>query len=195
MAQAFPEYTLPSGSTIICRRSSRRGRQRDAAGVADRVGVRCRHGDGIFPGGNYDLVAFFDRLHDMGDPVGAAAHVRAALGAGWHLADRRTFRLTIRLADNLKSRRADLLRRLDDDLHAGLALRRALVWRSARRPVSCDCAKSLPAEASPASAAQWKHRSTWCGSSSLVGEQVPLTEEDLHGDADSPIASSGHRKP
>jgi SAM-dependent methyltransferase len=31
-----------------------------------------------FPG-TYDLVAFFDCLHDMGDPVGAATHVRAAL--------------------------------------------------------------------------------------------------------------------
>jgi len=32
-----------------------------------------------FPG-RYDLVAFFDCLHDMGDPVGAAAHVRRSLG-------------------------------------------------------------------------------------------------------------------
>ena len=30
--------------------------------------------------GSYDLVAFFDCLHDMGDPVGAAAHVRQSLG-------------------------------------------------------------------------------------------------------------------
>jgi 2-polyprenyl-3-methyl-5-hydroxy-6-metoxy-1,4-benzoquinol methylase len=28
-----------------------------------------------YPGKNYDMVAFFDCLHDMGDPVGAAAHV------------------------------------------------------------------------------------------------------------------------
>ena len=32
-----------------------------------------------FPGTGYDLVTFFDCLHDMGDPVGAAAHVREAL--------------------------------------------------------------------------------------------------------------------
>ena len=32
-----------------------------------------------FPGKDYDLVAFFDCLHDMGDPVGACAHVKAAL--------------------------------------------------------------------------------------------------------------------
>ena len=32
------------------------------------------------PAGNgFDLVAFFDCLHDMGDPVGAAAHVRQSL--------------------------------------------------------------------------------------------------------------------
>ena len=32
-----------------------------------------------FPGNGYDFVAVFDCLHDMGDPVGAAAHVRRAL--------------------------------------------------------------------------------------------------------------------
>jgi hypothetical protein len=32
-----------------------------------------------YPGENYDLVTFFDCLHDMGDPVGAAAHVRETL--------------------------------------------------------------------------------------------------------------------
>jgi SAM-dependent methyltransferase len=32
-----------------------------------------------FPGGDYDLVCFFDCLHDMGDPVGVMRHVREAL--------------------------------------------------------------------------------------------------------------------
>jgi SAM-dependent methyltransferase len=32
-----------------------------------------------FPGKDYDLIAFFDCLHDMGDPVGACAHAKAAL--------------------------------------------------------------------------------------------------------------------
>ncbi len=32
-----------------------------------------------YPGHNYDLVTFFDCLHDMGDPVGASAHVRETL--------------------------------------------------------------------------------------------------------------------
>jgi hypothetical protein len=34
-----------------------------------------------FPARGYDLVAAFDCLHDMGDPLGVAAHVRAALAA------------------------------------------------------------------------------------------------------------------
>ncbi|EAR20381.1 class I SAM-dependent methyltransferase [Nitrococcus mobilis] len=32
-----------------------------------------------YPGNDYDLVTFFDCLHDMGDPAGAAAHVRQSL--------------------------------------------------------------------------------------------------------------------
>src|SRR5205823_5980086 len=32
-----------------------------------------------FPGHEYDLVCVFDALHDMGDPVGAAAHIRRTL--------------------------------------------------------------------------------------------------------------------
>ena len=32
-----------------------------------------------FPGSDYDLVCFFDCLHDMGDPVGAIKHVREAI--------------------------------------------------------------------------------------------------------------------
>ncbi len=32
-----------------------------------------------YPGTGYDLVAFFDCLHDMGDPIGAAKHVKTTL--------------------------------------------------------------------------------------------------------------------
>jgi len=35
-----------------------------------------------FPGDGYDLVTFFDCLHDMGDPVGAARHVGSTLAPG-----------------------------------------------------------------------------------------------------------------
>jgi 2-polyprenyl-3-methyl-5-hydroxy-6-metoxy-1,4-benzoquinol methylase len=33
----------------------------------------------VYPGTEYDLVAMFDCLHDMGDPIGAAKHVRQTL--------------------------------------------------------------------------------------------------------------------
>ncbi len=47
-------------------------------GVGDRVTfAQAKAKD--FPGEDYDFVAVFDCLHDMGDPAGAAAHVRAAL--------------------------------------------------------------------------------------------------------------------
>ena len=32
-----------------------------------------------YPGDDYDLVAFFDCFHDMGDPNGAASHVLKTL--------------------------------------------------------------------------------------------------------------------
>jgi len=49
-----------------------------AAGVADRVHFEIA-GAKTYPGRDFDLVAFFDCLHDMGDPVGAARHVRETL--------------------------------------------------------------------------------------------------------------------
>ena len=33
-----------------------------------------------FVGDGYDFACIFDALHDMGDPVGAAKHIREALG-------------------------------------------------------------------------------------------------------------------
>ena len=54
-------------------------RQRAAeAGLSDRVTFEVASAAEL-PGGGYDLVASFDSLHDMGDPVGAARHVREAL--------------------------------------------------------------------------------------------------------------------
>jgi len=47
-------------------------------GVADRVTFEVAAAKN-FPGRDYDFVAVFDCLHDMGDPVGAAAHVRRSL--------------------------------------------------------------------------------------------------------------------
>ena len=48
------------------------------AGVSDRVKFEVAKAKD-FPGSGYDFVAFFDCLHDMGDPVGAGAHVRKSL--------------------------------------------------------------------------------------------------------------------
>jgi len=48
------------------------------AGLADQItfGVAAAQD---FPGKDYDLVCFFDCLHDMGDPIGAAKHVLSTL--------------------------------------------------------------------------------------------------------------------
>lgn len=48
------------------------------AGVADRVEFAVASAKD-FNGGAYDMVAIFDALHDMGDPVGAARHIRESL--------------------------------------------------------------------------------------------------------------------
>ena len=55
-----------------------------ARAIAARDGLEVRVNFGVakakeFPGKDYDLVTVFDCLHDMGDPVGAATHVRKAL--------------------------------------------------------------------------------------------------------------------
>ena len=69
------------------------------AGLADRVSFEVASAAG-FPGEDYDLVAVFDALHDMPDPLAAARHVREAV------ADDGTFLLVEpyagdRLEDNL----------------------------------------------------------------------------------------------
>lgn len=48
------------------------------AGVADRVDFQVAAA-ASYPGKDYDLVCIFDALHDMGDPVGAAKHIRETL--------------------------------------------------------------------------------------------------------------------
>jgi SAM-dependent methyltransferase len=55
-----------------------------ARAIAAREGLEVRLNFGVakakeFPGKDYDLVTMFDSLHDMGDPVGAATHVRNSL--------------------------------------------------------------------------------------------------------------------
>jgi SAM-dependent methyltransferase len=48
------------------------------AGVSDRASFATARAD-AYPGTGYDLICFFDCLHDMGDPVAAAAHAANAL--------------------------------------------------------------------------------------------------------------------
>jgi 2-polyprenyl-3-methyl-5-hydroxy-6-metoxy-1,4-benzoquinol methylase len=77
MAQAFPNSTFVGsdyheGSIEAARRAAER------AGVADRVTFEVASAQ-TFGGGPYDLVCVFDALHDMGDPVSAARHVREQL--------------------------------------------------------------------------------------------------------------------
>jgi len=77
MAKAFPNshvfgFDYHDKSIAAARESAIR------EGVADRVTFEVAAAK-EFPGKNYDFVSVFDCLHDMGDPVGAAAHIRDAV--------------------------------------------------------------------------------------------------------------------
>jgi Methyltransferase domain len=50
----------------------------DREGLAERVTFKVSKAKD-FPGEDYDFVTVFDCLHDMGDPVGAAKHVRESM--------------------------------------------------------------------------------------------------------------------
>lgn len=80
MARAFPNATFVGYDYHAPSVDIARERARDA-GVADRVRFEVA-GAKDFPGRGFDLIAFFDCLHDMGDPVGAGRHVRQALNDG-----------------------------------------------------------------------------------------------------------------
>jgi SAM-dependent methyltransferase len=76
MAKAFPRSRFVGFD--YHRSSVEQARQRAAAaGVAERV--RFEVSDAKSYPGTYDLIACFDCLHDMGDPIGAAKHVRESL--------------------------------------------------------------------------------------------------------------------
>jgi SAM-dependent methyltransferase len=51
------------------------------AGLASRVTFEVSDAAGL-PGGDYELITFFDCLHDLGDPVGALRRARRALAPG-----------------------------------------------------------------------------------------------------------------
>src|SRR5262249_30682735 len=79
MAGAYPKSKIsgfdshgPSIETSIKRAKE--------AGVGDRTEFSVATATNY--GGEYDLICFFDCLHDMGDPVGAAKHARSRLAPG-----------------------------------------------------------------------------------------------------------------
>jgi ubiquinone/menaquinone biosynthesis C-methylase UbiE len=77
MAQAYPRSTFVGYDYHQPSIDTARKRAADA-GVADRVTFEVATAKDYEPRG-FDLVTFFDCLHDMGDPVGAVVHTRRAL--------------------------------------------------------------------------------------------------------------------
>ena len=77
IAQAYPNTTVHGfdvheESIVVARERAER------AGVGDRVQFTCCTAE-EYPPADYDLIAFFDCLHDMGNPHEAAAHAKRAM--------------------------------------------------------------------------------------------------------------------
>jgi SAM-dependent methyltransferase len=87
MAGAYPDATI-HGSDYHDGSIARARERAAAAGVADRATFEVASAQ-TFSGRDYDLITTFDCLHDMGDPVGAARHVREALApdGAWMLVE------------------------------------------------------------------------------------------------------------
>jgi 2-polyprenyl-3-methyl-5-hydroxy-6-metoxy-1,4-benzoquinol methylase len=77
MAVAFPRSRFV-GSDYHAGSIQTARRRAEQAGVEDRVSFEATPAS-AYTGAGYDLVTMFDCLHDMGDPVGAARHVRSTL--------------------------------------------------------------------------------------------------------------------
>jgi 2-polyprenyl-3-methyl-5-hydroxy-6-metoxy-1,4-benzoquinol methylase len=77
MAQVFPNSRFFGFDMHAPSIETANDRARDA-GVSDRVTFDVAASTN-YPGRDYDLVAHFDCLHDMGDPSGAARHVAETL--------------------------------------------------------------------------------------------------------------------
>jgi SAM-dependent methyltransferase len=77
MAKAFPKsrfFGFDYHDKSI--EAAREAAQRD--GLSDRVSFDVAKAKD-YPGKDYDFIAVFDCLHDMGDPIGAATHVRQSM--------------------------------------------------------------------------------------------------------------------
>src|SRR5580698_4350778 len=77
MAQAYPKSRF-FGFDYHTASIERAREKAQASGVSDRVTFEIAPAKS-YPGKDYDFVAFFDCLHDMSDPAGAASHVRQSL--------------------------------------------------------------------------------------------------------------------
>src|SRR5579872_4218580 len=77
MAQAYPKSRFVGFDYHAESIELARKRAADA-GVSDRVTFEVARAQD-FPGEGYDVIALFDCLHDMGDPVSAAKHIREKL--------------------------------------------------------------------------------------------------------------------
>jgi SAM-dependent methyltransferase len=77
LAQAYPRTTV-AGSDYHAGSIDLAHKKAADAGVGDRVSFEVATAQ-TFSGTGYDLVMMFDCLHDMGNPVAAARHVREAL--------------------------------------------------------------------------------------------------------------------
>jgi 2-polyprenyl-3-methyl-5-hydroxy-6-metoxy-1,4-benzoquinol methylase len=77
LAQAYPESTIVGSDNHQLSIDLARKRAA-AAGVSDRISFEVASAQ-TFTGTGYDLVTAFDCLHDMGDPLAAARHIRKAL--------------------------------------------------------------------------------------------------------------------
>ena len=117
MAQAFPKshfygFDYHQASIDKARTAA------EAAGVQDRVTFDVASAKD-YPEKHYALVAFFDCLHDMGDPVGASRHVRSTLAQDgvWMVVEPMA---GDKVEDNLNPDRTRVLFGIDVPLHTGL---------------------------------------------------------------------------
>jgi 2-polyprenyl-3-methyl-5-hydroxy-6-metoxy-1,4-benzoquinol methylase len=77
MARAFPRSRFQGFDAHAASIEEAR-RLAEAAGVSHRVRFEVS-GAVEYPAGPYELICFFDALHDMGDPIAAARHAASAL--------------------------------------------------------------------------------------------------------------------
>ncbi len=127
------------------------------AGVTDRV--QFHESDATSYDGEYDLVLFFDAVHDMGDPVGALAHARAALRPGGQVVAIEPY-----AEDTLEANLRTRSRASSTSAARRCACRTASareVRRWARKPVRPSCSRPSARPASPTPASRSPRPTTW----------------------------------